>query len=287
MYIYRERDVTYLAWKNPTSMESWELLPFEAQPRFRCSAVEGVRALPNWQGQKAESWHDSHDMPRHATTCHDIPSKLTCPSSRDAMKQQLQIISSKDKTQREKACDRHLNRTGHLVARQGLLRVQGGTSLERETGQPAILLSLFSPGSLYQACPWCRGMFKLICVQYVQSRHQTSPDSNGAWICGAIEQRICTVGSLWFFHYQNTKRAPPWGILSVSPKKRSDEKWPEWPVVIEMFWFSPRFRSWNSKNGQTKTATFIHVAYWPQYLIASVAGLGADQKGLVRWKRWL
>ena len=80
---------------------------------------------------------------------------------------------------------------------------------------------------------------------------------------GAIEQRICTVGSLWFFHYQNTKRAPPWGILSVSPKKRSDEKWPEWPVVIEMFWFSPRFRSWNSKNGQTKTATFIHVAYWP------------------------
>ena len=94
-----------------------------------------------------------HDMPRHATTCHDIPSKLTCPSSRDAMKQQLQIISSKDKTQREKACDRHLNRTGHLVARQGLLRVQGGTSLERETGQPAILLSLFSPGSLYQACP--------------------------------------------------------------------------------------------------------------------------------------
>ena len=88
-----------------------------------------------------------------ATTCHDIPSKLTCPSSRDAVKQQLQIISSKDKTQREKACDRHLNRTGHLVARQGLLRVQGGTSLERETGQPAILLSLFSPGSLYQACP--------------------------------------------------------------------------------------------------------------------------------------
>ena len=161
----------------------WGPASVQVQCSRRCSSTTQLTGTKG----RVLTW-----QPRHATTCHDIPSKLTCPSSRDAVKQQLQIISSKDKTQREKACDRHLNRTGHLVARQGLLRVQGGTSLERETGQPAILLSLFSPGSLYQACPWCRGMFKLICVQYVQSRHQTSPDSNGAWICGAIEQRICT-----------------------------------------------------------------------------------------------
>ena len=118
-----------------------------------------------------------HDMPRH---CHDIPSKLTCPSSRDAMKQQLQIISSKDKTQREKACDRHLNRTGHLVATTRPAK----SSRRNKLGTwdwPASHSSepFFSRGSLYQACPWCRGMFKLICVQYVQSR--TSDISRLKW----------------------------------------------------------------------------------------------------------